>query len=193
MFVLYSNLELNYDTISGCLPTFSIVARANCSVFESLGTEVKRIETRIPKKKLASIIEEKLQDIELELHDIEYHKEKDGQVLRIFIDKESGIDLNTCSEATRLIKNLIEENDVFYDFLEVSSPGTDRALTKERDFIRFKGSKIKVKTLELFNGLRKLTGVLYDFNEREIIIENDQELTAIPREIISVVRLDPDE
>lgn len=154
---------------------------------------MKRIESRTPKKKLAAIIEEKLQDIGLELHYIEYRKEKDGQVLRIFIDKETGVDLNTCSEATRVIKNLIEENDVFYDFLEVSSPGLDRVLNIERDFIRFKGSKIKVKTLHLFNGLRKITGVLNDFNEREIIIEKDQELMAIPREIISVVRLDSDE
>ncbi|MEN6327449.1 MAG: ribosome maturation factor RimP [Syntrophomonas sp.] len=154
---------------------------------------MKRIETRTLKKKLAAIIEEKLQDIDLELHDIEYRKEKDGQVLRIFIDKETGIDLNTCSKATRVIKDLIEENDVCYDFLEVSSPGMDRALTRERDFIRFKGCKIKVKTLQLFNDLRKITGVLHDFNEREIIIENNQELTVIPREIISVVRLDPDE
>ncbi|MDD3268146.1 MAG: ribosome maturation factor RimP [Syntrophomonadaceae bacterium] len=154
---------------------------------------MKRIETRTLKKRLASIIEEKLQDINLELHDIEYRKENDAQVLRIFVDKESGVDLDACSQATRVIKNLIEENDIIYDLLEVSSPGLDRALTKERDFVRCKGSKIKIKTLQLFSGARKFTGILHNFDESEIVIEKDQQLIAIPREIVSIVRLDPDE
>ncbi|MDD3022935.1 MAG: ribosome maturation factor RimP [Syntrophomonadaceae bacterium] len=145
------------------------------------------------KKKIAVLIEEKLKDIDLELHAIEYRKESDAQILRIYVDKETGVDLKVCSDATRIIKNLIEENDIFYDFLEVSSPGLDRVLTKERDFVRFNGSKVKFKTLQLFNGSKKVAGILRDYNEKEITIEKDGQIITIPREIISIVRLDPDE
>jgi len=154
---------------------------------------VKRIETKAVKKKIAVLIEEKLKDIDLELHAIEYRKESDAQILRIYVDKETGVDLKVCSDATRIIKNLIEENDIFYDFLEVSSPGLDRVLTKERDFVRFNGSKVKFKTLQLFNGSKKVAGILRDYNEKEITIEKDGQIITIPREIISIVRLDPDE
>ncbi|MDD2620101.1 MAG: ribosome maturation factor RimP [Syntrophomonadaceae bacterium] len=154
---------------------------------------MKRIETKAVKKKIAVLIEEKLKDIDLELHAIEYRKESDAQILRIYVDKETGVDLKVCSDATRIIKNLIEENDIFYDFLEVSSPGLDRVLTKERDFVRFNGSKVKFKTLQLFNGSKKVAGILRDYNEKEITIEKDGQIITIPREIISIVRLDPDE
>lgn len=154
---------------------------------------MKRIETKALIKKIALLAEERLQAIDLELYAIEYRKESDAQVLRIFVDRESGVDLNVCAEATRSIKNLVEENDIDYDLLEVSSPGLDRLLTRERDFQRFNGSKIKIKTKQVFNGSRKLAGILRDCNEKAVEIEKDQQLILIPREIISSIRLDPEE
>ena len=88
-------------------------------------------------QELVSEIECRLAQIDIELHEVEYRRESEGQILRIFIDKDSGVDLDTCAKASRAVKSIIDEKDLYYDHMEVSSPGLDRVLKKERDFIRF--------------------------------------------------------
>ncbi len=138
-------------------------------------------------------IENRLANIKIDLVDIEYRKESEGQMLRVYIDKETGIDLDTCANASRAIKNLIDESDIYYDHMEVSSPGLDRILKKEKDFIRFVGNQINVKTLKEYNGPRKLSGVLMGYEEETLSIKNIDEIINIPLELISMVRLKPDE
>lgn len=90
-----------------------------------------------------------LEDLELELVDIEYQREGHGWVLRFFLDKEGGIILDECADASREIAALLDVEDLIdtaYQ-LEVSSPGIDRPLKKLKDFKRFSGQKGKIKTL----------------------------------------------
>ena len=144
-------------------------------------------------QELVSEIECRLAQIDIELHEVEYRRESEGQILRIFIDKDSGVDLDTCAKASRAVKSLIDEKDLYYDHMEVSSPGLDRVLKKERDFIRFLGYGVKVNTAKGFAGPRKLNGVLVAYQPDSISIKVEEEIIEIPREQISMVRLRPEE
>jgi ribosome maturation factor RimP len=128
----------------------------------------------------------------IELVDIQYHKKNKEQVLRIFIDSEDGVSLELCSDATRLVKDIIDGKNIYYDHLEVSSPGLDRVLKRDKDFKRFIGHKIKIKTLKAYAGPRKILGILKDFNIHSIIVELDNDTMIIPRSMITVVKLDPE-
>lgn len=90
------------------------------------------------------------EEMGLELVDIEYRREPHGWVLRFFLDKEGGINLDDCAVASRQISSLLDVEDVIptaYN-LEVSSPGLDRPLKKPADFERFTAQLVKIKTLD---------------------------------------------
>jgi len=142
---------------------------------------------------LQNLVAEPLAKLGLELVDIEYKREAGDRILRIFIDRAEGVDLEACSAASRAVKDLIDEAEVEYDHMEVSSPGIDRVIKTDRDLLRFKGARIKVKTLQAYAGPRKIIGVLNDFNEEEISLLNQYDnLVKIPRDMISIIRLHPD-
>ncbi|MDD3879432.1 MAG: ribosome maturation factor RimP, partial [Syntrophomonas sp.] len=138
------------------------------------------------------LAEERLNELELELVDIEYRKENKEQILRVFIDKDSGVDLELCSKANRAIKEGIDEEDISYDYLEVSSPGLDRVLKKERDWERFSGYRVKLKTLKSYPGPLRITGILRGFDSENIVVESEGELSKVPRDMISAIRLHPE-
>ena len=118
----------------------------------------------------------------LDLVDVEFKKEGEIWVLRIFIDKEGGVTLEDCQNTSHLVGDLIEVEDVIelaYT-LEVSSPGLNRVLKKKEDFIKFIGKKICVQCYVPLNGRKKFTGNLIDFKEQEIHLEADGEPYAIP-------------
>jgi ribosome maturation factor RimP len=99
-------------------------------------------------EKINRLISPMLEDMGLELADLEYKRESRGWTLRIFIDKEGGVTLDDCADASREISALLDVEDVIetaYN-LEVSSPGLDRPLKTLRDFERFQGRLAKVKT-----------------------------------------------
>ncbi len=93
-------------------------------------------------------LEPVLEDLGYECVDIEFKREPQGQVLRIFIDKPGGVTLDDCVSVSREVGSLLEVDDPIPGAyrLEVSSPGLDRPLTKPADFERFAGQQIKVKT-----------------------------------------------
>lgn len=150
------------------------------------------------RRQIEKIIAEMLEPLAIELVDLEYHREAGGQMLRCFIDTPDGVGLDTCQKASRHIMNELEDNDLIpYDFLEMSSPGLNRIIKKDKDFHRFTGSRVRVRTLEPFNGQRNFTGLLMGFDEDSISIEDpdleDEDKTlAIPRNIVSAVRLHPE-
>lgn len=87
-------------------------------------------------------------DLGFEFVDLEYKREPQGQILRIFIDKPGGVTLDDCVSVSREVGSLLEVEDPIPGTyrLEVSSPGLDRPLKKPADFERFAGQKVKVKT-----------------------------------------------
>lgn len=93
------------------------------------------------------IVVKLLQDTNIELIDVEYVKEKDWY-LRVFIDKDGGIEIEDCQSLSEQLEEKLDELDPISDsyYLEVSSPGLDRALKKDKDFQRHLGDKIEITT-----------------------------------------------
>ncbi len=89
-----------------------------------------------------------IEELNLELVDIEYQREERGWVLRIYLDKDGGINLDDCAQASREFSTLLDVEDVIATVynLEVSSPGLERPLKKLADFERFSGEPVKIKT-----------------------------------------------
>ena len=118
----------------------------------------------------------------LELVDVEFKKEGKNWVLRVFIDKEGGVTLEDCQKISRLAGDLIEVEEVIEPAytMEVSSPGLNRILKKEKDFIKFSGKKICVQCHAPLNGRKKFTGILKDFKNQSIHLEVDGQLQIIP-------------
>ena len=99
-------------------------------------------------EKIEQLIQPILEDLGLELVDLEYKREQRGWILRIFLDKDGGITLDNCADASREISSLFDVEDVIQTAynLEVSSPGIERPLKTLAHFQRFIGETVKVKT-----------------------------------------------
>lgn len=143
-------------------------------------------------KEIENSIEKILLDINIELVAIEYLREEEALVLRVFIDCENGVDMNLCTQATRAVKALIDETDFLYDQLEVSSPGLDRVLKKEQDFIRYIGYQVRIKTGKKFAGPKTITGILEAVDEDYLKLKTDEQTFDIPRQYITSARLKPE-
>lgn len=140
-----------------------------------------------------SAIADKLAENGIELYELEYRREQNGQILRIYIDTPSGVDTDTCVLATRAVKEFIDTLDALdYDYLEVSSPGIDRILKQDRDLLRFKGEQVLVKTSQPVVGRKKLIGKLIAADPSTLIIEIEGQSISLNRELITMVRLHPD-
>ena len=111
----------------------------------------------------------------LELVDVEYKKEGPNWVLRIFIDKEEGITVADCQKVSHLTGDLIDvEETIKTPFnLEVSSPGLDRSLKREKDFLKFKGKRICLHSISPIDNRKKFTGILADFKDQIVYMELD--------------------
>lgn len=109
-----------------------------------------------------AIVEPELTSRGLEIVDVEYKREPIGRVLRFYIDGPQGINLDTCSEASAVISDLLDRSDILKNeyTLEVSSPGIERRLTKPAHFMRFVGETAAIKTGFAHDGRKKFTGVL---------------------------------
>lgn len=143
--------------------------------------------------KIEELITQKLEELGVELVDTQYCKQNGDQFIRIFIDTESGVDLDLCSRVNIMVRDLIDlQDNIYYDHIEVSSPGVDRILKKDTDFQRFHGKMVKIRTKQLINNQRNFTGILKGADEDNITIEIENREIAIPRDIITVARLFPE-
>ncbi len=128
-----------------------------------------------------------------QLYDVEYAKEGKNNFLRIFIDKENGIDLNDCEKVNDAITDILDEENYIKDqyFLEVSSPGVERVLRKEKHLEQNIGNEVVVKLFKKDeNGKKEYQGILKNFNDEKIEILNEinQEITEIERKNIAQIK-----
>ena len=129
----------------------------------------------------------------LELVDVEYRREGPRQVLRLFIDKPGGVNLEDCQEVSGQVGAQIEVEELVPGSytLEVSSPGLDRRLTSAADFVRFAGRMARVTTLQPIHGQRRFRGRLEGFSDGEILLRVEQTgLLRIPLEQLAKARLE---
>lgn len=113
------------------------------------------------------------QDI-IELVDVEYVKEHTDWYLRVYIDKDGGIDIEDCQELSEKLEAQLDEKDIIPDryILEVSSPGIDRVLRKPRDYEREQGKKVDVTLYAPMDGEKTLTGILTGFDGTAITLDD---------------------
>lgn len=107
-----------------------------------------------------------------ELWDVEYVKEAGGNFLRVYIDREDGVDISLCEAVSRELDPLLDEHDPIPDSytFEVSSAGAERALKRPSDFERFIGSFVEVKTYKAVEGRKEHLGTLSGYNDGNITI-----------------------
>lgn len=141
-------------------------------------------------KLISSVVEEIIADMDLELVDIEYVRERDWY-LRIYLDKNGGIDLTDCQVVSEKLSQFLDEKDPIKEnyLLEVSSPGLDRALKKDKDFVRYNGSKVDIQLFKPINGSKQYIGILNGFNEDEFIIIVDKKEVRLNRADVAQMRL----
>ena len=140
---------------------------------------------------LEALIEKNVSKLGYELVDLEIVNR--GELLRIFIDKPSSITIDDCVDVTNQLKHILTvEEDISFDRLEVSSPGTNRVIKKLKDFERFKGEKIKIKTRAPIEERRNFAGILHGLEKDLILIEFNNTLVKIELDNIEKARLDPD-
>ncbi len=118
----------------------------------------------------------------VELGYVEYQPEGSPTVLRIYIDKPGGVGLQDCERVSRQASALLDEEDFILRryVLEVSSPGIERPLFKEADYMRFVGKEIRLITTETIEDRRKFTGLIRTFSEGILNLEFDGETYQIP-------------
>ena len=140
-----------------------------------------RIEAEVEK-----IVEELLENTALELVAVDYVKERDWY-LRVFIDKEGGVDLDDCQDLSRKLEELLDAQDLIKTsyILEVSSPGLDRELKKPRDFQREMGKDIDVSLFAPLDGKKVVTGPLSAYDGETINVG----YMAIPMDKVAKVNL----
>ena len=141
-------------------------------------------------ERVEALILEKVNELGYELYDVEYAKEGKDYYLRVFIDKASGIDLNDCEKVSDGINELLDEADYIKEqyFLEVSSPGIERILRKEKHFNDNIGNLIELKLFKPLNKEKKIIGILKKFNEEFITVQNEDEEIQVDRKNVAQIK-----
>lgn len=137
------------------------------------------------------LIEPVLDEMGFELVDTEYLSEHGKWVLRVYADEEGGITVDNCAKISKEISALIETSDIFQDeyVLEVSSPGLNRPLKRERDFQRVVGKKIKVKMYNPVKDQKNFTGYLKAYKNGVLYIEMKDKQVSLPRQEVKKANL----
>lgn len=130
-------------------------------------------------ERVEALVKPTIEKIGYDLYDVEYAKEGKNYFLRVFIDKPEGIDLQDCEKVNDAINDLLDEADYIKEqyFLEVSSPGIERILRKDKHLEQNMGTEIYIKMFKKDeNGQKEYQGILQGFNEEKIILEENVEI-----------------
>lgn len=152
------------------------------------------------KERIEAVVErlgnEVAAELGYELIEVEYRKEGPDWVLRLFIDHENGIGIEDCQRFSEALGVVLDEKDPIPGkyLLEVSSPGIERPLKKDRDFVRFAGKMVEIKLIKPINNRKtyrgELMGITGDDSERKVALKiNDSNILEIPRNEITKANL----
>jgi len=133
-------------------------------------------------KDVSLLIEPILDEMQIELVDVEYLSEGGRWTLRIYVDREGGITLDDCVRVTREIEDVIEVKDLFRQpyVLEVSSPGLNRPLKKEKDFFRAVGKNVSIRMAAPLDGRRNFKGKLASFEDGVLCVTVKDDRFLLP-------------
>ncbi len=143
-------------------------------------------------QKTEQLLEPLLKENQFELVDVEYVKEGTSWYLRAYIDKPGGITIDDCELISRALSDLLDREDFIDDsyILEISSPGLERPLKKDKDFDRSIGEQVEIKTYRPLNGSKEITGTLKGYDKDTVTIDTETEKALqIARSDIALIRL----
>ncbi len=141
-------------------------------------------------ERVKQIAEPKAEGLGLALIDCEYKKEGGRRILRLYIDKKGGVGLDDCEAVSRSVEPVLDSEDFIdeaYTF-EVSSPGLDRPLKTDRDFIRYEGEDVEVGLYAAIDGKKKFTGKLIGRKDGVVSIDCGGQTLEFQQKDISKVK-----
>lgn len=141
--------------------------------------------------KAESLLKPILESLCFELVDVEYVKEAGSWYLRGYIDKPGGITVNDCETVSREFSDRLDEYDFIEDsyIMEISSPGLDRPLKKEKDFARSIGKTVEIRTYRSIGKQKEFCGVLTAYDSKSVTIDEEGTSRTFDRADIALVRL----
>jgi len=144
-------------------------------------------------ERLESLIAPIAKALDCELWGVEYLSQGRFTTLRIFIEKDEGIDVDDCERISRQVSSVLDVEDPIPGeyTLEVSSPGMDRQLFTLEHYRRYIGEQIAVKLNRPFEGRRKLKGLLSAVESDEVVVQVDDEEYLLPIELIEKANVVP--
>ena len=138
-------------------------------------------------EKVEKLIKPKVEELGYKLYDVVYAKEGKDYFLRVFIDKEGGIDLDDCQKVNDGINDMLDDADYIKEqyFLEISSPGIERVLRKDEHLQNAIGEEIEISLFKPVDGKKEYSGFLKGFNKEKIMTEDIELL----RSDISLIKI----
>ncbi|MBR1444426.1 MAG: ribosome maturation factor RimP [Firmicutes bacterium] len=126
-----------------------------------------------------------------EIVDVEYVKEGPNKYLRIYADKEGGFSVDDCEILSRDIEKMLDSEDFIENayILEVSSPGIDRILKKDKEYVKYKGRTVDVKLYKALDGQKEFQGELVGLEDGKIKITTDGEELSFEKKDVAICRL----
>ncbi len=145
---------------------------------------------KLYEEKTEELVQPILNRMNFELVDVEYVKEGSTWYLRVYIDKDGGITVDDCEAVAREMNEILDREDFVEDsyVFEVSSPGLGRPLKKEKDYIRNKMKNVEIHTYRPINHAKNFTGMLKDFDEKTVTIENETGEIVFEKTDIALIR-----
>ena len=140
---------------------------------------------------VAKLAEPVVKQFGCELWDVEYVREGDQRFLRLYLDKDGGVDITDCENISRAVDPLLDEADPIaesYHF-EVCSAGLERALKRPGDFEQFMGAAVLVKLYRPRNGTKELKGTLTGYENGNVTIDQAGTSVTLEKQEVALVRL----
>ena len=168
--------------MSGLKPTF---------FFERMGEGMQPLEEQIQQ-----LAEPVVTSEGMELIAVECLKMPTRWLVRIYMDREGGVTVDDCALVSHQLGDLLDVHDVPPGpyTLEVSSPGLDRPLTRDQDFLKYRGSRIKLRLTEKIEGRRNFSGEIFDYEEGQdgkvLVVKADGKTFRIPRKAVAKANLE---
>lgn len=143
-------------------------------------------------QEIEKLVTKPIEDIGYELYDVIYRKEGKDNYLTIFIDNKQGISLEDCEKVNNEITDMLDERDLIKEpyFLEVSSPGIERVLRKEKHFKDNIGNEIYVKSFIKIKEVNKkeIEGILENYDNETITINANEKIIKLRKDDIAIVK-----
>ena len=138
--------------------------------------------------RISALVKEPVESLGLKLWDVKYVKEGASWYLRVFIDKEGGVDINNCTDVSHLLDPILDEADIIGTayYFEVCSPGLERELTKPEHFEGFIGSPVRVILFRAVEGQKEFVGNLVSADDTVVISADSGEIVFNKQDVAKV-------